>query len=82
MLPHVGLVYGSAFDNAVFARFYAVSKSIEYFLRKEQEKTRENAQAIRIIIGTPTSSQSNIISNLAFLLRILIQLPLRSLGLH
>ena len=81
MLPHVGLVYGSAFDNAVFARFYAVSKSIEYFLRKEQEKTRENAQAIRII-GTPTSSQSNIISNLAFLLRILIQLPLRSLGLH
>ena len=63
MLPHVGLVYGSALDNAVFARFYAVSKSIDYFLKKEQERNRENVQAIRIIIGTPTSSQANIISN-------------------
>ncbi len=36
MLPHVGLVYGNALENAIFARYYAVSKSIEYFTKKEQ----------------------------------------------
>ena len=36
MLPSVGLVFGSALENAIFARYYAVSKSIEYFIRKEQ----------------------------------------------
>ena len=59
MLPHVGLVYGSALDNAVFARFYAVSKSIEYFIKKEQEKKQANVQSIRIIIGSPRSQQDS-----------------------
>jgi hypothetical protein len=59
MLPHVGLVYGNALDNAVFARYYAVSKSIEYYIKKEKEKSQANVQSIRIIIGTPTSEKDS-----------------------
>ena len=58
MLPNAGLVYGSAYDNAGFARFYAVSKSVEYFLKKEAEKNRENVQSIRIVIGTPSGDEN------------------------
>ena len=49
-VPHMGMVYGSALDNAIFIRHYAVQKSIETFARKEVEKKRP---VIQIVIGTP-----------------------------